>query len=92
MRRQLHAEEDAAAVEGDVGCVVPLSVVGEPGGRFSGGPGLEAGYASTRWVVVCGCWQLVPPKCWVHTTDFTSVTPPGYSLRSEALLYSFFGV
>lgn len=66
MRRQLRAEEDAAAVEGDVGCVVLLSVVGDPHapGRFSSGPGLEASYAyaSARWVVLCGCRQTSPTK------------------------------
>jgi hypothetical protein len=48
MRRQLHAEEDAAAVEGDVGCVVLLSEDGRargalfwwapPGGGLRVGP------------------------------------------------------
>ena len=74
MRRQLHAEEDAAAVEGDVGCVVLLSEGGRARGRFSSGPRLEAGYASVRWVVLCGCWQLVPRKCCAHATMFPSVS------------------
>ena len=74
MRRQLHAEEDAAAVEGDVGCVVLLSEGGRARGRFSSGPRLEAGYASDRWVVLCGCWQLVPRKCCARATMFPSVS------------------
>lgn len=38
MRRQLRAEKDAATVEGDVGCVVLLSVVGDTLGAFPVGP------------------------------------------------------
>lgn len=64
MRRQLRAEKDAAAVEGDVGCVVPLSVVGEGdprGGAFAVGPDWRPGLRVSPvggGLVVCGCWQL----------------------------------